>query len=235
MGSAIALRLGQTTLCYDHNSQKAKLLANKIGGKVLSSPLENSSPDDILLLAIKPSDFNPEDYKDFKGKLVISIMAGIKQETLQKGFSVPCLRAMPNLAVRYGFGVIAFATTPQIDQIFINTLFAPLGKILWFHEEHFPAITALTGSGPAFILRLIQAIEGASAEMGLPKEGNLALIEEMVTGTLKWLKTSQEEPETLIQQVTSKGGTTEAGLKAFEAHHVQQGLIETFLAAYRKA
>ncbi len=231
MGSAFVSGLGQKTICYDHNPEKARALANAIGGTTSLSALEGSSPDEILLLAVKPKDFDGELYKEFSGKLVISVMAGITQECLKKSFSTPCLCAMPNLAVRYGFGIIALSEDPLLDKPFIENLLAPLGKLEWFHEKHFPAITALTGSGPAFVLRLLISIEKTAEQMGLPSKQATPLAKEMMLTTLQWLEASKEPPAALIKKVASKGGTTQAGLEAFDRFEVEKGLSQTFIAA----
>lgn len=227
MGGAIVKRLNLPTITFDRNLEKAKAL-----GTAVTSPLENSSPSEVLILAVKPQDFDGSLYASFKGKLVISIMAGVSQTTLNAFFSTPTLVMMPNLAVEYGCGIVALAENQDLDKSFIENLLAPLGLLEWFPEKQFPAITALTGSGPAFFLHMLQAMQSAAGRMELPAGKTSRLIEEMILGTLLWLKQTNQSPENLAQKVTSKGGVTAAGLKTFKNLGVEEGIIQTFLAAF---
>ncbi len=195
------------------------------------SPLEKHSSEDILILAVKPKDFNTLDLKAFKGKLVISLLAGITTSKLQAAIPhTPCLRTMPNLAVRCGKGIVILAQDPKLDRPFIEQLLSPLGHLEWAPETQFDALTALAGSGPAFQLAIVEAMEQAGAQMGLTSDHLVPL---MIEGALALLK--EAPARELIKQIASPNGTTQAGLEAFERAGVSAGIIETFVATYNRS
>jgi pyrroline-5-carboxylate reductase len=192
------------------------------------------------LLAIKPQDFEAaiETLKDFDGGLVASIMTGISIEKLKKAFPrCTVLRMMPNLAVRYGDGVVALAEDPELlpYKERVEDIFSPLGMLRWLPEHTFDALTALTGSGPAFVFTLIEAMVDAAIEMGFSAELGYDLVKQMVGGAMTMVYESPELPCELRWKVCSPGGTTIAGLRTLEKHAFRSAIIETFLAAYNRA
>jgi len=243
MGSAFAHQLsksGQKISLYDKDKPRAEKLASEVQGKVCAEPLEKIGADDFLLLAIKPQDLPAaaSQLQDFSGSLIMSILAGVTMAQLQHYFrSKPILRMMPNLAVKYGNGVIALVENPALLPLKerIEATLKPLGYLHWFPEASFNAVTALTGSGPAFIFSLIEAMVDAAVAMGLPAESGLTLTQQMIEGSLTTLKHSNGELSSLKWQVTSPSGTTIAGIREFEKNKVRSGVMETFLAAYRRA
>lgn len=243
MGSAIAHALaehGQSISVFDRHKKRAEELAQAISAHHCTAPLEGSSPDEILLLAIKPQDLETSirELEGFEGKLIVSILTGTTLAQLKEVFpDNTILRMMPNLAVRYGDGIVALAEDPDLLHLQqeIEQTFAPLGLLRWLPEEKFNAITALSGSGPAFVFSLIDSMVDAAIAMGFTGQESYELIKQMVGGALTTLYESNELPAQLKWQVASPAGTTIAGLRTFEAKGVRSGLIETFLAAYQRA
>jgi pyrroline-5-carboxylate reductase len=189
----------------------------------------------IALLAVKPQIF-AELAGDFEtllapNALVISILAGTRIETLQAKLpGRKIIRLMPNLAAALGKSPLGlFPWQDGLDE-----LLAPLGNAFWLNsEEQMDAVTALTGSGPAFVYRFIDALAAAGAKLGLSPEQALGLATAMVEGAAQLAATSDADPKELARRVTSPGGTTAAGLAVLDADGALEGLVEATLAAAR--
>jgi pyrroline-5-carboxylate reductase len=243
MGSAIAQTLAEAKKelsLYDKHEERAESLARAIGITKCETPLEDLSVGDALLLAVKPQDFEAvaEELKTFEGGLITSIITGISASRLKQAFQhCTILRMMPNLAVRYGDGVVALAEDPLLIPYKgrIEEIFSPLGMLRWIPEKNFDAVTALTGSGPAFVFTLIEAMVEAAIEMGFSAEVGYDLVKQMVGGALTVLYESPDLPCELRWRVCSPSGTTIAGLRVLEKCGVRSALIETFVAACNRS
>lgn len=243
MGSAIAQVLaeaGREISLFDKHEERVDSLARAMGATPCRSALENLSEGDILLLAVKPQDFDAvsQQLQHFENGLVASILTGISTEKLKAAFPrCDILRMMPNLAVRYGDGVVALAEDPTLlpFKSRIEEIFSPLGMLRWIAEKNFDAVTALTGSGPAFVFTLVESMVDAAIEMGLSSEDGYDLVKHMIGGAMTMLYESPELPSELRWKVCSPGGTTIAGLRTMEKHGVRSAIIETFVAAYNRS
>ncbi len=243
MGTAIAQTLteaGKAISLYDKHEERALALARDIGAAKASFPLEDLASGDVILLAVKPQDFDTvaEELKDFSDGLVASILTGISVERLKNTFpNCIVLRMMPNLAVRYGDGVIALAEDPALlpYKERVEELFTPLGMLRWISEKNFDAVTSLTGSGPAFVFAMIEAMVDAAIAMGFSAEMGYDLVKQMVGGAMTMLYESPELPSELRWKVCSPGGTTIAGIRALEQKGLRSALIEGFIAAKTRA
>jgi pyrroline-5-carboxylate reductase len=189
----------------------------------------------IALLAIKPQMF-PELAADFEAllapdALVISILAGTRIEALQAKLPGRTItRLMPNLAAALGKSPLGlFPLHDGMDQILV-----PLGSTFWLdNEEQMDAVTALAGSGPAFVYRFIDALAAGGAKLGLDREQALGLAIAMVEGAAQLAAQSDADPQDLARRVTSPGGTTAAGLAVLDDNAALEHLIEATLAAAR--
>lgn len=243
MGSAIAQTLheaGKEVSVYDKHEERADSLAREIGVSKTKTPLENLLYGDCVLLAVKPQDFEKvaEDLKDFEGGLIASILTGVTTDRLKQAFpQCTALRMMPNLAVRYGDGVVALADDPELATYKekIQEIFTPLGMIRWLPETLFDSITALTGSGPAFVFAMVEAMVDASIALGFSYETGYELVKQMVGGALTMLYESPETPAELRWKVCSPAGTTIAGVRALEKHGMRHAVIEAFIAASERS
>ncbi len=243
MGSAIAYTLvenGKEVSLYDKHRERAESLSRAIRAPTCATPLEDFSFEDILLLAVKPQDFPSiaEELKEIEGGLVASIMTGISIAQMKAAFPhCKVLRTMPNLAVRYGDGVIALAEDPELTPYHkeIEEAFSPLGMLRWMPEKHFDAVTALTGSGPAFVFVLIEAMVDAAIEMGFSADMGYDLVKRMVGGALTMLYESQEVPSELRWKSASPGGTTSAGVRCMEEKGIRSAIIEAFIASSERS
>jgi pyrroline-5-carboxylate reductase len=169
--------------------------------------------------------------------LVISVMAGTRSETLQTALAGrDVVRLMPNLAAAIGkspLGLFGDALDPA-QRSAIEALLAPLGTPVWIAaEEHMDAVTALAGSGPAFVYRFIDALAKAGESLGLDSEQAAKLAMAMIDGAVDLAAAADVAPSQLARRVTSPGGTTAAGLTVLDREAALTKLIEATLKAAR--
>ncbi len=197
----------------------------------------------VILLAVKPQQF-PEAISDIAGQitsrhLVISIAAGIQLGWLQKKLpKAAVIRVMPNLPATVGCGFSAIAAgkraTRHHRQIACE-LFGAVGEIIELPEHLFDAITAVSGSGPAYVFWLVQAWEKAAVSLGLSPSIARKAVYATLKGSNSLLSRSAADASELIKRVASKGGTTEAALKVLEKNRAQAYFIEALKAAAAKS
>lgn len=221
----------------DAKMRRAASLALKI--RVDSDNKVVASKSSVLLLAIKPQQF-PELLDSLAAEitsrhLVISIAAGITLGWLQDRLpKAAVIRVMPNLPATVGCGFSAIAcgrrAKPQHKQMAIE-LFSAVGEAVELPEHFFDAITAVSGSGPAYVFWLIQAWEKAAAQLGLPESVARRAIRSTLKGSEHLLALSGADASELIRRVASKGGTTEAALKVLEKSRAQAYFIEALKKA----
>jgi pyrroline-5-carboxylate reductase len=168
--------------------------------------------------------------------LVVSIAAGITLAQLQRwlGGELAAVRAMPNTPALLGAGVTglcASAGTSAEQRHRAERLLASAGSTVWIDEEKLmDAVTAVSGSGPAYVFLLAEAMEAAGIELGLPAEAARTLVLQTVLGAARMLTESGEAPAELRRRVTSPNGTTQAAIEAFQAGGFQS-LVDAALAA----
>lgn len=212
------------------------------GVRVLTDYPEDEVPA-IVLLAMKPYQLDgvvPGLAPILDAETVlISILAGMELASLRARFASPrtILGAMPNLPVRLGKGVVNMCGegADPVVRAQSMALMASLGHAEWFDDEALFGLAGdLTGAGPAFVYRFIDALTGAAESLGLPKDqaGRLAL--RMVEGAGALAASSPDDPETLARRVASPGGTTEAGLEVLDAENALAGLVLRTLEASRR-
>jgi pyrroline-5-carboxylate reductase len=168
--------------------------------------------------------------------ILVSILAGVELASLRARFAKPrtIIRAMPNLPVRIGKGAIGLVSdSPDMTaRMLISGLMATLGHAEWFDDETaFQLAGHLTGAGPAFLFRFIDALAAAAERLGLPFDQAQRLALKMVEGAAALAATSDDDPETLARKVASPGGTTQAGLAILDADRAMADLVELTLAA----
>lgn len=198
---------------------------------------------DLLILAVKPKDAAAamQSIAPYIGDqtAILSVLAGISIETIEKGLYVrPIARVMPNTSATIGMSASGIAFNKQVSAqqkaVYIQMLSA-IGLVLEVEEDKLHAVTALSGSGPAYIYYLIEAFEKAGTEIGLPKEIVRQLMIQTLAGSASMLQTVDEEPDALRRQVTSPGGTTEAGIRALEDHHFNETISACIKSAEQRS
>lgn len=172
--------------------------------------------------------------------LHLSVMAGIRTETLAAATgSQRIVRAMPNTPALIGKGIAglyATAAVNQVDRVAAELVLAPSGELLWVHHEHdLDAVTALSGSGPAYVFYFIEAMIQAAGEMGLSVEQGRRLAMATFAGATALAQQSDESPAILRERVTSKGGTTYAALMSMDNDAVKAAFVRALLAARERA
>jgi pyrroline-5-carboxylate reductase len=167
---------------------------------------------------------------------LISILAGVELATLRRRFphAGAVVRAMPNTPVGIGKGVVGLFGEPGA-RAEAQVLMAPLGHVEWFEDEDMFALAGhLTGAGPAFVYRFIDALAAAAGELGLQREQAMRLAASMVEGAGALAAGSDEAPEELARRVASPGGTTEAGLAVLDEDKALARLMLRTLEASRR-
>jgi pyrroline-5-carboxylate reductase len=195
---------------------------------------------EAVLLGVKPQALDavaPTLTAVTEGTVLLSILAGVELASLAARFPAAAarVRVMPNLAAAIGKSPVALAAdaiTPE-QQARVTALMAPLGQSEWLPEALFDAVTALAGSGPAFVYRFIDALSQAGAALGLPADQSQRLALAMVEGAGLLAAASGVSPGELARRVASPGGTTEAGLKVLDADNALAALVEATLRAAR--
>jgi pyrroline-5-carboxylate reductase len=199
---------------------------------------------EVVLLAVKPQVFDTvlahlaDDIAE--GALVVSIAAGIttaRIESLLRA-DAPVVRVMPNTPAMVGAGMAVvsgggFATDDQVERV--RTLFEALGEALVIDERHQDAATAISGSGPAYVALMIDALARAGVNQGLTREVAQALAVQTVKGTAELLDATGMHPQELIDGVASPGGTTIAAITALEAGGLRPAISDAVEAAVRRA
>ena len=243
MGSAFARKFheaGHSLIIYDSNLEKLGALAAELDIDVAKNAKEAAHSSDFVLLAIKPKDLKAVAHAigRLEGQVICSILAGVSLGELKRTFpGCEVVRSMPNLAISEGEGVIALAQDPELPHWVIEKvehLMEGLGLVLWTEEAKTDAITALCGSGPAFVLSVLEAMVESGIMMGLAADEAQKLAIQTMQGALSMLKERKEHPAELRWKICSPGGTTIAGILALEESGVRPGMMNTILAAFEK-
>jgi pyrroline-5-carboxylate reductase len=224
---------------------KAQLdsLQSTYGVRTASSNIEAIRGSDVVILAVKPQELRKvtlEIASELAGKLLISVAAGIRANDIERwsgGASI--VRCMPNRPALQGCGMtglFATATVSDAHRKTAESILGAVGATLWLTEEQqMDAVTAVSGSGPAYFFLLIEMMEEAGVALGLPRETSRKLAIETAYGSGLMARDATESPAVLREQVTSKGGTTEAALKHLEAHRVRASFNEAIAAAAHRS
>ena len=171
-------------------------------------------------------------------QLFVSIAAGVTIDQLSKGLGGRVIRVMPNTPCLVGKGASAFARGPSAtdaDAKLVKDLLSAVGFATELAESHLDAVTGLSGSGPAFVYQIIEAMSDAGVRMGLPRDVATQLAASTVQGAAEMVLETGEHPAVLKDRVASPGGTTIAGLQALEQGGLRSALISAVEAATRRS
>jgi pyrroline-5-carboxylate reductase len=225
-------------LVEKNESRKTELIKLDIG-TVVTPTDEAIRMADLIIISVKPQDFNELCLQLInninENGIVLSIMAGKKIPFLQKALNHPTVvRAMPNSPVELGMGITGFSVSKELshEQIRkVENLLATTGRTLYFEDEKMlDAVTALSGSGPAYFYYLLKNMIEAGVKLGMDEATASILMKQTMHGAYHLINNGNKTLDELIKTVSSKGGTTEAALKTFEDGQVgeilQQGMIK---------
>lgn len=246
--AATLLAQGTTTaqnlyiLCK--NRQQAEIvLTNGHGQPVMAAATQSVKPD-ILLLSVKPQDachiYGTAKKHLAKQTLVVSVMAGITISTIQGQLDHPVVaRAMPNSPIAIGRGVTGYCLSHQCNENCLEKVqlfFAGTGLCLCFeNEQMLNAVTALSGSGPAYVFYFIESLMSAGTQMGFSETEAEQMATQTIDGALQLFSQSKKTPAQLIAEVSSKGGTTEAAFSVFRERKIAEGITEGIQKARKRA
>lgn len=217
----------------DRDKSKLIALQNKFGINVTSDNAFAVAESDCVIFAIKPQVFAEvatalKPIIQAHQPLVISIAAGIRLSSIEKwlGDNVAIIRSMPNMPALIGCGATALIANKNVDvnaRQFAESILTSVGIITWLEDEKLmDVVTALSGSGPAYFFLVIEALQDAAIEAGLSKEIARALTVQTALGAAR-IASEQDLPlQVLRQNITSKGGTTEAALIALEEANIRE-------------
>lgn len=224
----------------DIDEDKLNKIKNELGVTVSPDAVSAIEDAEAVLLAVKPgivkialtgirNVIKP-------GQLVISIAAGVKIESIESELpaGIGVVRAMPNTPCQIGAGAIGFSRGSVVSDSQVEiakNIFSAVGISFEVPEKLLNAVTGLSGSGPAYIYVLIEALSDAGVRVGLPRDVSLQLSAQTVMGAARMVIESGEHPGMLKDQVTSPGGTTIAGVDALEKAGFRSALIEAVKAA----
>jgi pyrroline-5-carboxylate reductase len=219
-------------------------LAAETGVAVVESNLEVVPRSDVLVLAVKPQSM-PQVLAQLRPAvtpehLVVSIAAGISIATLANGLGPDrrIVRVMPNTPALIGAGASAFCLGPNAraaDEALVLACLDSVGRSFRVPEALLDAVTGLSGSGPAFVYLMIEALSDGGVRVGLPRDVATALAAQTLVGAARMVLETGAHPGVLKDQVTSPGGTTIAGLHALERGGLRAALIDAVEAATRRS
>jgi pyrroline-5-carboxylate reductase len=213
------------------------------GVRVTTAPDAATAKADTWVLAVKPQDARAalsSVASSVGDKLVISIAAGIRLAALSRwlGGHRRLVRCMPNTPALIGAGITGLYALPEVDAAGkrqAETILAAAGEVVWLKEERLlDTVTAVSGSGPAYVFWMIEQLAAFAEQRGIAASDALRLAKHCVLGSAKLAIGSVEAPAQLRKNVTSKGGTTEAALRVFEDEKLVDRFEKALAAAERR-
>lgn len=229
--------------CTSKGGDSARRLAAATGIHCEPDLTALLAPADLVVVAFKPQSLATADPRLAElsaGKLVLSVLAGKKLATLAQTFprARAIVRTMPNTPAAIRAGITPWCSLNPLtapDRQMVGQLLDSLGQYLNLEEKYFDALTALGGSGPAFLFEFVAGLRDAGIAAGLPPEVSAKIALETTLGASRLLAQSAESPELLRDRVTSPNGTTAAGLQVLASRQFRDTLKATILAASHRA
>ncbi len=245
MGEALAaglLRSGwaepdEMTIVEASPERREELARRLVGVTLSATPVAAEG----VVLAVKPHDVAEACRSVASAGIerVLSIAAGITISDLEAELgSIPVVRAMPNTPALVGAGVAAIAAgshAGEVDMAWAEGILAAVGSVVRVEEAQLDAVTGLSGSGPAYVFLMVEALIAAGEEVGLDHEVSRQLVLATLLGSARLLIETGDTPQALRAAVTSPGGTTAAGIATLEASGVPRAFVEAVVAATARA
>jgi pyrroline-5-carboxylate reductase len=226
------------------HAERALALSTQWGIDVTTNNLEAARQSDLILLAVKPFQTMAlvEEIRPAltKNKTLLSIAAGIKTRAIEEaaGLEIPVVRAMPNTPSALGAGAAAlcrgrFVNPTQME--LAERIFETVGRCVVVDEKHMDAVTGLSGSGPAYIYIIIEALAEAGVKVGLPRDIATELAAQTTFGAAKMVLETGYHPAMLKDAVTTPAGTTIDGIMALEEGGLRVTLIKAVMRATERS
>ncbi|MDB6001650.1 MAG: pyrroline-5-carboxylate reductase, partial [Rhizobacter sp.] len=224
-------------------AEQRERLQDQFGVTTLGKPDPALAQAGLVVWAIKPQQFKTaaaDATAHVATALHLSIMAGVRSDDMARLLGTErIVRAMPNTPALIGRGIAGLYARPAVDaagRTEVEALLAPTGRTLWVDREaDLDAVTALSGSGPAYVFYFIEAMQQAAADMGLSAEQGRQLALATFAGATELATQSNDPPSVLRERVTSKGGTTYAALTSLESAGVKTAFTAALRAAEKRA
>ena len=211
---------------------------------------------ELIILAVKPQHMNEmleeltkdSDYVGTGRKIVVSIAAGVPLQRIERYLyapiddkertQLPIVRVMPNTPALVRAGIAGMAGNryaQQEDLGTVRSVLEAIGKVIEFDEVDLDAVTALSGSGPAYLFYFVESLVAAGKSLGLTESDALILTLETIKGAVKLMEETREPASLLRKKVTSPGGTTEAAIKVLEGHNMKEIFLKALQAATNRS
>ena len=250
MGEALAVGLTdagwdpETIVIAEVDAERRHAVEARLPGvRIVPSPSWAAAEADAVVVAVKPADVVPaltsciDALRD--GALVLSIAAGVTLAVIEAALpGRPVVRAMPNTGALVGCAASAIAAGAHVtegDLELAERLLGAVGLVVRVSEPQLDAVTGLSGSGPAYLFLVAEAMIEAGVLMGLTRDTSATLVRQTMLGAATLLGDGTEGPEALRAAVTSPGGTTAAGLRVLEARGVRAAFLEAIEAATERS
>ncbi len=228
-------------LLVDKSADRLEGLRESFRPGVFTGVIDRQLGDyDLVILSVKPQDFAAvgSALKEVlkPDQVVLSIMAGIATERIRATLDHHrIVRAMPNTPAMLGMGITAYTSTPEVENTLlrkIENLINATGRSVYLEDETMlDAVTALSGSGPAYFFYLVKSMIEAGKKMGFDDSVSALLVKQTMLGSYHLINNAEKSLDELIQTVASKGGTTEAALRRFGEGDIDANLQEGIFAA----
>ena len=241
MGKAIALRIKHKILISDIASSKLRF---KKAGRIIVAQdnIDLTRRSKVIILAVKPQYIKGvlrEIRPYIKGKLIISIAAGISTTSIEKMLQrARVVRVMPNISLMVGKGISAIASgrfAGKKDMTGARRIFASLGEVVEVRESLMDAVTSVSGSGPAYYFLFTDLLEKAACSCGVNRVLARRLAMATFTGAAASANAADISMQKFIKKVASKGGTTEAALKIFKQKGLERIVKQAVTAAFKRS
>ena len=224
--------------CCDKDEDKINSIRSRFGVSVTTSNNELVKKSDVIILAVKPQDVDAalqDVLSPMRGKLLISICAGISTQWLQECLgNVSVVRVIPNMPALISQGISAISLgkyATKRDRKLVVSIFSCIGEVVEIKEQLMGAVTAISGSGPAYFFYLAENLIKTAKKLGIPHRTAQRLAIKTALGSAMLMNQAKESPQILRSQVASKGGTTEAAFNVFR----KKGLDKTLTLAFKTA
>ncbi len=227
----------------EKRAERAAELEDRYGVAVVSNR-EAAAKADTVALVVKPQDMADvlaEISPDLRpGQLVVSLAAGITTAFIESRVpeGVAVVRVMPNTPALVDEGMAAISPGSHCDETHlaeVESLMASTGKVLRIPEKQMDAVTAISGSGPAYIFFVVESMIEAGVHLGLPRTTATELVVQTLVGSAAMLRETGTHPVVLREQVTSPGGTTASALRELEIHRVRAAFLAAMEAARNRS
>ncbi len=242
LAEAVSKKITKRIVMSDRNQARIDFVSKNLKVRTTTSNVDVAKKSGIIFLCVKPQDIPgvlDEICPYVKNQLVVSIAAGVKLGYIEaKLKNARIIRVMPNIACLVGETAAGFSlgkNATKKDANAIKKILDSAGKSFLLEEKLLDAVTAISGSGPAFFAYFLSAVIDAGKIQGLSEENASKLAKQALFGTAKLLIEKNLSPEQLVRMVASKGGTTEAGLKVMEQHNLKETISEAVDMAVKRS